>query len=1057
MVTLVLRRAFVQRRLLVALVLLVAVAATLVGVCSLLLGVTAGRAFHAEALRAQPEDVDVTAYVVDLSGADLSPAREEAARVVQQVLAPLRPSLASTATARMRRLDDTDRLAYLATDDPVDQRAELTSGRWPAATDTGPYEAVVPDPTARLLGLRLGDQVSLGHETGLGGAAEPVPVVVVGTFRPTDRAGWAADPLAGNGFDPAYSDGSVTAPAYGPFVVADGSFRASGSSVTGLQVTGDPTLALADESTLSEASSSLDHATTLLSARVGDRARTVRVASALPETLDQLRAQQASTRATVLVVLLMGTALALAAVVLAGWLVASVRDDERALLVTFGLSRGQQLGAALVEGLLVAAVAALLAVPAAAVLHSRLTHLPALRAAGLAQPVTVSWALAAAVLASATLFAVVLVGSALDAGTARRPVTRRRAVARSGLDVLLLAVALLGWWELRSQPPTSALRGDVTLTLAPVVCLAAVTLLAVRLVPVALGRAARLGARSRSLVPLLATHQAARRPRTGTAMVLVAAAVAAAVFALAVRATWERSQDDQAALRVGTDLSLTLVDPAELTDAAAVAGATRAQHGGEVVSPVVDRPIALGSFVGAAGAAPMVVAVDARHAGALLRGRLEPGTSWGEVGSRLAPDAPVRGLALPEGGTGVELQGSTSAGTDLVVTPTAVVQDADGFRGSLTGRPVPLDGRPHQVEWLRPPPAGLELVGLRMELDGPPGEVTGHGAPRPARVGIAVRVPGSGDAGVWHALPSPRDSLVRGATLTVVPSADSTELRTTARVDAEYLAYSDATITETAFPAPPAVPVAVSQDLAGAVGAKPGSTLSAIVDDTTLSLRVVAVVPTVPSAPGRAAVLADVDTLSRALIDSGRIDPVVDGWWVAQPTAGTAESLRALDLGPVSTRRAVATQLSQGPVRVTVPAALVALVVAAAAMLLAGVTLLLSADRQRRSAEVARLRALGLTRRESRRALLAEQAAFLAPLVVVGGLVGLTAAVALGPHLIRSDVGAAPVPAAVVAWPWTAELLLVGSVVLAVVAISAVATAVHVRRSDPALLRTGDG
>ena len=57
-------------------------------------------------------------------------------------------------------------------------------------------------------------------------------------------------------------------------------------------------------------------------------------------------------------------------------------------------------------------------------------------------------------------------------------------------------------------------------------------------------------------------------------------------------------------------------------------------------------------------------------------------------------------------------------------------------------------------------------------------------------------------------------------------------------------------------------------------------------------------------------------------------------------------------------------------------------------LLLAGVGLVLSADRQRRSAEVVRLRALGLTRRDARRLLLAEHLAFLVPLVLVGALVG---------------------------------------------------------------------
>jgi hypothetical protein len=216
------------------------------------------------------------------------------------------------------------------------------------------------------------------------------------------------------------------------------------------------------------------------------------------------------------------------------------------------------------------------------------------------------------------------------------------------------------------------------------------------------------------------------------------------------------------------------------------------------------------------------------------------------------------------------------------------------------------------------------------------------------------------------------------------------------------------------------------------------------------------VVPAVPSAPGQVAVLADADTLSRALIDAGRLDPVVDAWWVARPTPDTVAALQALELGDVAVRQDVAEQLAQGPLRVTVPTTLLTLVAIAVVMLLAAVGLVLSAERQRRSAEVVRLRALGLSRRDARRLLLAEHLAFFVPLVLVGTLVGVAAALSLGPHLIRSDLGAAPVPRAVVAWSWTAELLLVGGLLLATVAVTAALTALHVRRSDPAQLRTGD-
>jgi len=1055
--TLVVRRALVQWRLLTAVVVLIAVSASLVGICSLLLGVTQQRAFHVEVERAQPQDVDVTAYLVGVSGSDLVQAREQARRVVADVLDPMRPTVTSTATSRMRRLGDDDQLAYLEAGEAIAERADLTSGRWPDGSAAGPPEAAVPDTAARLLDLSVGDRVTLGSEIGLDGVDSSVIVKVVGTYRQQARVGWESDPLGGDGFDPAYSDGSVTAPAYGPFVVGDEAFLATGSTSTSVRVVAHPTLSLAEDSLLRDAVGSLDHASGLLSSRVDDRAEITRVASDLSLTLDRVHAQQASTRATVLVVLLLGTALSLAAALLAGWLVASVRDDERALLVALGLSRRQQVGAALAEALLVAVAAALLAVPAAAVAHSRLTQLADLRAAGLDQSPAVTPGLVVTVLAGAVLLALALVATALDTGTTTSLPGRRWAVARSGLDLLLLAAAGVTWWQLRSQPATTAAPGDVTLTLAPVLCLTAVTVVAVRLVPLLLAGAARAASRSRTLVLPLAAQQAARRSHAGTAMVLVAAAVAASVFGLALRTTWERSQDDQAALRVGSDLTLALPAPAGLREAASVVAAIDGSSREPVVSVAIDRPLALGRYVGEPGSRPVLVAVDTRQAGELLRGRLESGAGWSEVTADLAPAPPVGGVPLPDDGTEIQLEGVAPPGAALTMTPTAVVQDAAGFRSSVTAAPLPVDGRSHPVQWLDPIEPGLHLVAVRLDVDG--GSDGDPNAELVAEVSLTLRIPGEpvATSSSWDVVAMGRDNPVRGVAVSVEPTAAGTEVRTKARVDLTYLAYTGAVVLATAFPVPTEVPVVVSQQLADAVGVGAGEAISAIVDNAALALRVTRIVPTVPSAPGQVAVLADADTLSRALIGGGWLEPVVDAWWVADPTPETVEALRALDIGDVTTRQDVAEELAQGPLRVTVPSALLTLVAAAVVLLLAGVGLVLSADLQRRAAEVTRLRALGLTRRDARRLLLLEHGAFLVPLVLVGALVGVVAAVTLGPLLIRSDLGAAPVPDAVVAWPWAAEGLLVGGLVLASLAITAVVTAFHVRRSDPAYLRAGDG
>ena len=311
------------------------------------------------------------------------------------------------------------------------------------------------------------------------------------------------------------------------------------------------------------------------------------------------------------------------------------------------------------------------------------------------------------------------------------------------------------------------------------------------------------------------------------------------------------------------------------------------------------------------------------------------------------------------------------------------------------------------------------------------------------------------DGPPWQLLPLQRDSPVKGAEARVRTTARGSELVSELGLDLNYFSYTGADLLATPFPVPDDVPVVASQALVDAAGAGVGEQVSAIVGDSVLTLRIARVVPTVPSAAGQLAVLADVDALSRALIDGGQLDPVVDAWWVGRPTAATVRELRSLDLGEVTLRTEVADQLAHGPLRAAVPTTLLILVVLAVALALAAVALVLGGERQRRSTEVVRLRALGLSRREARRVLVAEHVSFFVPVVLVGVLVGVVSVLLLGPHLVRSDLGAAPVPPAVVVWPWTAEVLLVGGLVLATVVGTVLHTAAHVRRSDPARLRTG--
>ena len=226
MLRLVLRRARGQRRLVAAVVALVTVAATLLGVCALLLGPTQDRAFDLELQPTRQQDADqdfnVDAFLVLMRNDDIVDVRETAADQLREVFGPLDPEVTVVETSPMRELlgADGSAVGYLSAGDGIARTAELVSGRWPEST-TGPTETTLHDAAARRLGLSLGDEIHLGGTTGLDGVSDPMTLVLVGTFRPASDLGWESDPLTGDGVDLDYSVSSKSGAAYGPFVVGD--------------------------------------------------------------------------------------------------------------------------------------------------------------------------------------------------------------------------------------------------------------------------------------------------------------------------------------------------------------------------------------------------------------------------------------------------------------------------------------------------------------------------------------------------------------------------------------------------------------------------------------------------------------------------------------------------------------------------------------------------------------------------------------------------------------------------------------------------------------------
>ncbi|MDG6108740.1 permease [Dactylosporangium aurantiacum] len=1048
MLRLLVRRAGAQWPLLAALLGVVTVGATLLGTCALLTTRTAERAYEVAAARATADEVDVTAYTGTVEAPHASAVAAGARDVITGALAPFPTTTHTRASSILRALPPTAAAGttvapqtYLSGMDDLPARTQLSAGRWPQPAKT-PVEAVLLEQTAQVLGVAPGSRLRLGAE--LAHAAVPLlDITVVGVVRPLPGAGWDRDPLVATGYALGYLDGRFGQPVnvYGPLIVDLTDLLTTGATIDRLQVTAHPDLSRPTRRDLDAAAGAVDGADRLLARTLGDRVGLERVYSALPSTLRAADDQRRVTAAVVLAVAVLGGILAATALALAARLAAGVRADETALLVALGTSPRQLAATAAVEAATLAALAAALAVPASSAVHAALTHLPPLDGAGLGTRPVVTGAQVLTVVAGAFALAAVLIVLAVRPGPApgeRRQ--RRELLARSGADLLLVAFAGVGWWQLAAQPDAATTRADVVRVLAPALLLAAGAAVALRLVLPALHGADRLARRARGLVLPLAAFEAARRPQAVAAGLLIGLACAAGTFGVAFDATWHRSQHDQADVSVGTDLALTLTTPPDAGQGDTVADAT-----GGTVSPAVDRGVAVGQWLGSAGDPPRLVAVDAARAGALLRGRLDGSRTWSGVGAALAPAAPAAGITVPAGAA-ITVSGTATGDGALAVTPRLLLQDGTGLRTPCAAPAVPLDAAPHRL-----PPCsaggGLRLVAVSLKVEMSESVIAGG----ISQVAVTVSVPGgTPPAGPWTATSAPP---VPGQVANPAVAVTGADLVLTGTVQLNGAPDAARTIVATAFEDPGPVPVAVSARFAEEIGAERGMPLSVTVGTTPVPVVVAEVLPAIPSAPGTAALLADLDLLSRAIAVTGDLTFPVDAWWVGHPTGGAADRAAALRLGTVTTRAEETTRLSAGPLRAGLPAALRLLVPAAALLLLAGVVLHVTCDLQVRALEVARLRGIGMARRDIRTVLLGQHAAVLVPLLVAGAVVGGLATRLVAPLMVRSDTGAAPVPSAQPLWPWAAEtalllLLLAGCAV----AVAAVVT-VQVRRADAAHLR----
>ncbi len=638
-------------------------------------------------------------------------------------------------------------LTTFAMYDGIQDRADLTVGRWPQSTqpDSAAVEAAFPSATAEDARLTTGKTYMIVNRID----HKPLRVTVTGLYRPKDAQDpfWSADPLAAAGVQ------RLSYTTFGPLIVDRATFlsRFGGELTAVWQVL--PDLAGISSSEVGALRSTGEILESELDAnQAGGQVTT---STGVSELAAQLDSAALVARSTMLIPVLQLAVLAAYALLLTARLISDHRRPELALLRARGADAGQLAALSLREGLLLAAPAAVLApLLASPILHLVNTS-PTVRAAGLTVDSSLklsSWMVAAT---AAGLCAIALTVPTLrdvsktyvETQQARGRGERRSLAQQAGADVAILAIAVLGFWQLRrygspvtatvTQAEVGGLGIDPLLVAGPAIGLVAGGLLALRLVPILSGGAERLTSRGPGLASALGAWQVARRPLryAGPALLLVMA-MAVGVLSLTASSTWRKSQNDQADLAAGADLR---VMGKTGTSALTVLG----QGGRLAALPGVTAITPAYRLAGAVGARSVdILALDADKLADIvtLRADLQPDVvadfdRSGDGRGGLTEAAKLLGgarpplVAMPLPGeptaVGLEMRAAPSRGSydgRHAVLVDALITDAFGVTYSVRAGNVDGDGTSHALSVDLRELAGsngrlaypLELQGLRL-------------------------------------------------------------------------------------------------------------------------------------------------------------------------------------------------------------------------------------------------------------------------------------------------------------------------------------------------------
>jgi FtsX-like permease family len=1078
--TLVLKGAFADRLVVATAFVVVLLSTTLVAAIPIYADAVAQSSLRERLERAPETEANVQATVNLFGGVSERPVDSRVTTIAQDVFGATHVTIVRNGESEP--FSAGGRTVAFGFFDEIARHARMVAGRWPRS-GAGPVEVAVPLGAARNLDLRVGRLVRTRSRLDEG---QVVQARVVGLYRPErpSSAYWWGNPLA--------------ARASGPLATTRQSFFALDFEDVELRWRMHPDLRrlTVDDAAL------LRRRLASMPGRLNagrETGQQFELDTNLPDILAGADRSLRLARAGVLVPSIQLALLAAYGLIVTAALLIDRRRRTTESLRLRGASTAGLVGMAVLEASLIAIPAVLVAPWLAAGLLHALNHVGPLTGIGLRLEPRVSQASYALAAAAG---AVCVAGLVLPALWARRAAILRdrgrlpvaHIAHRMRLDLVLAALALLGYWQLRRYHGVllsnrGSLDVDPFLVAAPALLLLAGALLSLRLVPLAAALVERVLPSTQGVVGALGFWQLARRPRAyARSVLLLVLAVAIGVFAATYSRTWHRSQIDQAQHAAGADV---LVEPSqapgtppmiELSSAYRTLGIEDALPGATSSFDLARSGVESGELL----------ALDAGRAGAVAGVRDDFASQPMEELLRPLAErrADLAALALPGRPTRLALSVQLLARSARPPPAPEVLRrhssrsvfltlrDADGLLHAYRlGELRPRRPERFELELAHRLPAGglarprypLELVAIQAEVEVPylasrrmtlvvrSLEVGTRAAGRMQRVQLGERRWRASATGVDLPYERPRVGTVStaGGSIRVPVSTGAYLFRD------ETAATTEVNLRSGRDSIPSAPPVLVSDSYLDATHAEVGQLVPLAVASGTQTMRIAGSFHRFPTLePDVPAVVADLPTyVAIAYAAEGEVVQPTH-WWVR--TVGDAEAARQLRAPPfrslgVVSRNERERALLEDPIPLGVIGALALGFVVAAAFAAVGFAASAAAAARARMVEFAVLRSLGLRTRQLSGWIGIESGLVVLLSLLAGTALGLLVSWLVLPYVALGTSGAVPVPPVRVSVPWGLVFWLEAALLGALVTIAALQVA-RIRALRPApILRSGEG